>query len=93
MPLYLVTRPHGASHMRNSAGIHAALVDAANAPAAIAAANALTAAGTANVARMDTPFDGYTATQVAATAQPGFIPAIVQGDVLGAAYSGPSRGA
>ena len=93
MPLYLVTRPHGASHMKNTSGIHAALVDAANAPAAIAAANALTAAGTANVARMDTPFTGYTVTQVAATAQPGFVPAIVQGDVLGSAYSGPSRGA
>ncbi|SDW52126.1 hypothetical protein [Roseicitreum antarcticum] len=93
MPLYLVTRPNGASHMKNIAGIHAALVDAASGPAAIAAANALAAAGTANVARMDTPFAGFTATQVAATVQPGFVPAIVQGDFLGAAYSGASRGA
>ncbi len=30
MPLYLVTRPHGASHMKNTSGIHAALVDAAH---------------------------------------------------------------
>lgn len=90
MPLYLVTRPNGASHMRNSAGIHAALVDAASGPAAIAAANALAQAGTP---RMDAPFIGYTATQVAATAQPGFVPALVQGDVLGSTYSGPARGA
>jgi len=93
MPLYLVTRPKDAPNLRNMAGIHAALVDAANGPAAIAAANALTAAGTANVARMDAPFAGYTATQVATTAQPGFVPALVQGDVLGSTYSGPARGA
>ena len=74
-------------------GIHAALVEAASAPAAIAAANALAAAGTAGVPKMDTPFAGYTATQVAATAQPGFVPALVQGDVLGSTYSGPARGA
>jgi hypothetical protein len=93
MPLYLVTRPKDAPNLKNMAGLHGALVDAASAPAAIAAANALTTAGTAGVPKMDAPFTGYTATQVAATALPGFVPALVQGDVLGAAYSGASRGA
>ena len=61
MALYLVTRPKGAEHLKNPAGIHAALVDAASAAAAIAAANAL-------APRLNAPFAGYDATQVAATA-------------------------
>lgn len=86
MALYLVTRPKKAEHLRNPSGIHAALVDAADGAAAITAANAL-------APRLNAPFAGYDATQVAATAAGGFVPAIVQGDVLGDAYSGPGRGA
>lgn len=86
MALFLVTRPKGADHLRNPSGIHAALVDAANGPAAIIAANALTP-------HLNTPFNGYDTTQVAATAVGGFVPAIAQGDVLGSDYSGPGRGA
>jgi len=41
MALFLVTRPKGAEHLRNASGLHAAIVDAASGPAAIAAANAL----------------------------------------------------
>ncbi|MDN5788818.1 hypothetical protein [Pseudorhodobacter sp.] len=52
MALFLVTRPNGASHLKNPVGLHGALVDAANGPAAITAANALAAAG---VPKMDAP--------------------------------------
>ncbi|MFV1496378.1 hypothetical protein VW040_08595 [Phaeobacter sp. JH85H1] len=86
MALFLVTRPRGADHLRNPSGIHAAIVDAADGPAAILAANAL-------APRINEPFAGYDTTQVAATAAGGFVPAIVQGDVLGDAYTGPGRGA
>lgn len=86
MALFLVTRPRKAEHLKNPSGIHAALVDAADGPAAITAANAL-------APRLNDPFAGYDATQVAATAAGGFVSAIVQGDVLGDAYSGPGRGA
>lgn len=41
MALFLVTRPHGAEHLKNPQGVHAALVDAASGPTAISAANAL----------------------------------------------------
>ena len=86
MALYLVTRPRGAEHLKNPAAIHAALVDAADGAAAIAAANALPPS-------LNAPFAEYDTTQVAATAAGSFVPAIVQGDVLGDAYSGPGRGA
>ncbi len=86
MALYLVTRPKGAEHLKNPAGIHAALVDAASAAAAIAAANAL-------APRLNAPFAGYDATQVAATAAGGFVPCLFEGDALGSAYTGPGRGA
>ena len=86
MALFLVTRPKGAEHLRNPSGIHAALVDAADGLAAILAAKAL-------APRLNAPFDGFDTTQVAATAAGGFVPAIVQGDVLGSDYSGPGRGA
>jgi hypothetical protein len=86
MALFLVTRPKGAEHLRNPAGIHAALVDAASGSAAIAAANDL-------ATNLNSPFDGYDATQVAATAQDGFAPALFQGDALGASYAGLGRGA
>ena len=92
MPLYLLTRPSGAPNLGTTAGLHGALVDAASAPAAIAAANGLTASGAAGAPKMDAPFTGYTATQVAATAQAGFIPVLVQGNVPGSTYSDPSRG-
>jgi len=86
MALYLVTRPRGAEHLKNPSGTHAALVDAADAPAAILAANAL-------VPHMNAPFDGFDTTQVAATAAGGFAPCVFQGDALGATYTGPGRGA
>ncbi len=85
MPLFLVTRPPGAEHLRNPSGLHGALVDAADGPGAIAAANAL-AAG------LNNPFSGYTATEVAAEAAADFSPALVEGDVLGTSYTGPGRG-
>lgn len=86
MPLYLVTRPKGAEQLKNLAAIHAALVDAADAPAAVLAANAL-------APRLNTPFAGYDTTQVAATAAGGFVPCVFQGDALGTTYTGPGRGA
>ena len=86
MPLYLVTRPKGASHLRNPSTIHAALVDAADGPAAVLAADALTP-------HLNTPFAGFDTTQVAATAAGGFVPCVFQGDALGATYTGPGRGA
>lgn len=85
MPLFLIHRPRGADHLKNPAALHGALVDAADAASAIAAANAL-ATG------LNSPFTGFTATQVAATAAGGFVPALVQGEVTGAAY-GTRRGA
>lgn len=47
MPLYLIRRPNdnaAAEPLRNSAGLHSALISAANPAAAITAANALAAA-------------------------------------------------
>lgn len=79
MALFLIHRPRGADHLKNPAGLHGALVDAANGPAAIAAANAL-APG------LNAPFTDYTATQVAATAQGGFVAALIEGEVVGTAY-------
>jgi len=86
MALYLVTRPRGAEHLKNPGSVHAALVDAASALAAITAANAL-------VPHMNAPFAGFDTTQVAATAAGGFAPCVFQGDALGATYTGPGRGA
>lgn len=86
MALFLVTRPRGADHLRNPSGIHAALVDAADGPAAILAANAL-------APHLNTPFAGFDTTQVAATAAGGFVPCVFQGDALGTTYTGPGRGA
>lgn len=86
MALFLETRPRGADHLRNPSGIHAALVDAADGPAAILAANAL-------APRLNNPFNGFDTTQVAATAAGGFAPCVFQGDALGTTYTGPGRGA
>lgn len=86
MPLFLVTRPKGAEHLKNPATVHAALVDAADGPAAVLAANAL-------MPNLNTPFEGFDSTQVAATAAGDFIPCVFQGDALGATYAGPGRGA
>ena len=86
MALFLVTRPRGAEHLKNPQGVHAALVDAASGPAAISAANAL-------APHLNTPFDGFDTTQVAATAAGGFAPCVFQGDALGTSYTGPGRGA
>lgn len=86
MALFLVTRPHGAENLKNPAGLHGALVDAADGPAAITAANAM-------APHLNAPFDGFDTTQVAVSAAGGFVPAVVQGDVLGDAYSGPGSGA
>lgn len=85
MALYLIHRPAGAEHLRNHGGLHGALISAADAAAAIVAANAL-------VPDIDTPFDGFTAVLVAATASVGFTNALIQGDVVGSAYAGPRRG-
>lgn len=85
MALFLVTRPKGAENLRNPSGLHAAIVDAADAASAIVAANAL-------APHLNDPFAGYDATQIAATADGGFVPAMVQGDVLGDAYSGARPG-
>lgn len=86
MPLYLVTRPRGAEHLRNPSGVHAALVDAADAPAAVLAADAL-------APRLNTPFAGFDVTEVASSAAGGFAPCVFQGDALGASYTGPGSGA
>lgn len=86
MALYLIHRPAGAEHLRNHAGLHGALVDAADAAAARAAANAL-------APDLNNPFTGFTAVLVAATAQGGFTNALIQGDVVGTAYAGARRGA
>lgn len=79
MALFLIHRPRGAENLKNAAGLHGALVDAADGPAAIAAANAL-AAG------LNNPFSGYSATQVASAAAGGFTPALIEGEVVGTAY-------
>jgi len=86
MPLFLVTRPKGAAHLKNPSAIHSALVDAADGPAAVLVANALTP-------NLNTPFTDFDTTQVAATAAGGFVPCVFQGDALGAAYTCPGRGA
>lgn len=83
--LYLVHRPLNRDDMRNPARIHGALIDAASPAAAITAANAL-------APDLNGPFNNYTVVQVAATAQGGFVNCLIEGDVVGAAYSGPRRG-
>lgn len=86
MPLYIVTRPKGADNLKNPSGLHGALVEAADAASALDAANAL-----AN--GYNDPFAGFDTTLLADTASGGFTPALIQGNVLGDAYSGPARGA
>lgn len=85
--LYLIHRPSGPAGdaMHNTAGIEGALIDAASPAAAIAAANAL-------APDLNTPFAGYTVVQVAPAAQGGFVNCLIEGNVVGAAYSGPRRG-
>jgi hypothetical protein len=85
--LYLIHRPSGPAGdaMHNHAGIEAALIDAASPAAAITAANAL-------APDLNGPFNGYTVVQVAAAAQGGFVNCLIEGNVVGAAYSGPRRG-
>jgi hypothetical protein len=85
--LYLIHRPAGpvGDAMHNTAGIEGALIDAASPAAAIAAANAL-------APDLNAPFAGYTVVQVAAAAQGGFVNCLIEGNVVGAAYSGPRRG-
>ena len=85
--LYLIHRPNGPAGdaMHNTAGTEGALIDAASPAAAIAAANAL-------APDLNTPFAGYTVVQVAAAAQGGFVNALIEGNVVGAAYSGSRRG-
>ena len=38
------------------------------------------------------PFNNYPVVQVAAAAQGGFVNALIEGNVVGAAYAGPRRG-
>ena len=85
--LYLIHRPAGTAGdaMHNTAGVEGALIDAASPAAAIAAANAL-------APDLNGPFNNYTVVQVAAAAQGGFINALIEGNVVGAAYAGPRRG-
>jgi hypothetical protein len=85
--LYLIHRPSGPAGdaMHNHAAIEGALIDAASPAAAITAANAL-------APDLNTPFSGYTVVQVAAAAQGGFVNCLIEGNVVGAAYSGPRRG-
>lgn len=85
--LYLIHRPSGPAGdaMHNTARIEGALIDAASPAAAIAAANAL-------APDLNTSFTGYTVVQVAAAAQGGFVNCLIEGNVVGAAYSGPRRG-
>ena len=83
--LYLIHRPLNRQDLRNSARIQGALIDAADPTAAITAANAL-------APDLNTPFAGYTVVQVAAAAQGGFVNCLIDGDVVGAAYSGARRG-
>ncbi len=84
--LYLVHRPAGRDDLKNAAGLHGALVDAASGPTAIAAANAL-------APDLNGPFDSYTAVLVAASAQAGFTNCLIEGDGVGSAYAGRRRGA
>ena len=83
--LYLLHQPAGRSDLANTAQIGGALIDAASPAAAIAAANAL-------CPDLNGPFNNFTVVHVAATAQGGFVNCIFDGNVIGAAYSGPRRG-
>lgn len=83
--LYLIHRPIGRDDMHNTAGLEAALIDAASPSAAITAANAL-------APDLNAPFAGYTVVQVAAAAQGGFVNCLIEGNVVGAAYAGARRG-
>lgn len=85
MALYLIHRPSGRTDLKNTAGLHGALVDAADSTAAIAAANAL-------APDLNAPFAAYTVVQVAAAAAGGFTNCLIEGDVVGATYAGPRRG-
>ncbi len=83
--LYLIHTPNGRDDLHNPAGLHGALIDAANPAAAITAANAL-------CPDLNGPFNSYTVVQVAAAAAGGFVNCLIEGNVVGAAYSGPRRG-
>jgi hypothetical protein len=83
--LYLIHRPAGREDLHNTANLEGALIDAASPAAAITAANAL-------APDLNGPFNGYTVVQVAAAAQGGFVNCLIEGNVVGAAYSGPRRG-
>ncbi len=83
--LYLLHTPNGRDDLHNTAGLHGALIDAANPAAAITAANAL-------APDLNGPFNACTVVQVAAAAQGGFVNCLIEGNVVGAAYSGPRRG-
>lgn len=68
MPLYLIRRPNdnaAAEPLRNSAGLHSALINAANPAAAITAANALAAARGAGVGAFSGV--GFVVTDIATT--------------------------
>jgi len=75
--LYLIHRPAtpAGEALRNPHGAHSALVDAANPAAAITAANAL-------VRGANGPFDGFTATEVAATAGGSHVDTYFDGDAV-----------
>lgn len=83
--LYLLHRPNGRDDLKNTAGIHGALIDAASPAAAITAANAL-------CPDLNGPFNSFTVVQVAAAAQGGFVNCLIEGDVVGPTRSGPRRG-
>lgn len=73
MPLYLIHRER--ENQRNAHGAHAALVDAADAAATITTANAL-------VPGANAPFDGFTTTEVAATAGGSHVDTYFDGDAV-----------
>lgn len=81
MALYLLHRPAGRTDLKNTAGLHGTLVDAAD---AAAAANVL-------APDLNTPFAIYTVVQIAAAAG-GFVNCLIEGDVVGAAYADPRQG-
>ena len=78
MPLFLIHRPRGAEHLRRPSLIHGAIVEAADAGAALEAADALVG--------HQGHFTDYAVTEVAATAADGFCPALTEGDLVGDVY-------
>ncbi|MES2846135.1 MAG: hypothetical protein V4747_13985 [Pseudomonadota bacterium] len=73
MPLYLIHRTR--DEQRNPFGAHAALVDAANSTAAIAAANAL-------VRGANGIFEGFAVSQVATEAGAAHVNTYFEGDAV-----------